>query len=73
MFTYSAVIYDGKKQSLVRHECGTDTEFTSYLDSRFGCHVCLWSNKELSANTLAVIEAARSNSKKDDFDKTNVL
>ena len=47
MFTYSAVIYDGKKQNLVRYDCGTDTEFSSYLESRFGCHVCLWSNKEL--------------------------
>ena len=35
MFTYSAVIYDGKKQNLVRYDCGTDTEFSSYLESRF--------------------------------------
>ena len=67
MFTYSAVIFDGKKQSLVRYECGTDTEFTSYLESRFGCHVRLWSDKELSENALAAIAASQKQSKKENF------
>ena len=67
MFTYSAVIFDGKKQSLVRYEYGTDTEFTSYLESRFGCHVRLWSDKELSENTLAAIAASQKQSKKENF------
>ena len=73
MFTYSAVIYDGKKQNLVRYHCGTDTEFSSYLESRFGCHVFLWSNKELSETTMAAIAASRAQSKKDGLDKTEVL
>ncbi|GFD69592.1 hypothetical protein [Alteromonas sp. KUL106] len=73
MFTYSAVIYDGKKQNLVRYECRTDTEFSSYLESRFGCHVCLWSNKELSENTMAAIAASRQLIEKDNVDKTEAL
>ena len=60
MFIYSAVIYDGNKQNLVRHECRTDTEFSSFLENEFGCHVCLWSNKELSESTLAAVEASRA-------------
>lgn len=59
MFIHSAVIYDGKKQNLVRYECRTDTQFKAYLESKFGCHVCLWSNKELSQSTIAVIEASK--------------
>ncbi|BFT30826.1 hypothetical protein D210916BOD24_20020 [Alteromonas sp. D210916BOD_24] len=55
MFLYSAVIYDGNKQRLVQYEGRTDTEFSSYLESKFGCFVCLWSNKELSEATLATI------------------
>lgn len=73
MFTYSAVIYDGKRQNLVRYDCGTDTEFSSYLESRFGCHVCLWSNKEVSETTMAAIAASRVQSKKDGLDKTEAL
>lgn len=73
MFTYSAVVYDGKKQNLVRYECGTDTEFASYLESRFGCHVCLWSNKELSENTMAAIAASHAQSKNEGLDKTEAL
>lgn len=73
MFTYSAVIYDGKKQNLVKYECGTDTEFKSYLDSHYGCHVCLWSNKELSEATLASIAATRTQTNLDDLDNTQTL
>ncbi|AUC87882.1 hypothetical protein CW735_06520 [Alteromonas sp. MB-3u-76] len=59
MFTFSAVIYNGNKQILIRHDCKTDTEFSDYLESQYGCHVCLWSNKELSESTLANIAAAK--------------
>ena len=59
MFTFSAVIYDGNKQSLVRHNCKTDSEFSAFLEARYGCYVCLWSNKELSENTLANIAATK--------------
>ena len=67
MFTYSAVIYDGKKQNLVRYDCGTDTEFSSYLEARFGCHVCLWSNKELSEAAMSAISTSQEQSKEKRF------
>ena len=59
MFTFSAVVYDGNKQTLVRYDGRTDTEFSAYLEARYGCYVCLWSNKELSQSTLATIAASR--------------
>ena len=59
MFTFSAVIYDGNKQTLVRYNGRTDAEFSDYLEARYGCYVCLWLNKELSESTLATIAASR--------------
>ncbi|GMM68127.1 hypothetical protein MTsDn1_14220 [Alteromonas sp. MTD1] len=60
MFTFSAVIYDGNKQNLVKFDARTESDFDAYLQSRFGCYVCLWSNKELSASTISMIANSQS-------------
>jgi len=55
VFTFSAVIYDGNKQNLVTFDAKTESDFVAFLEARFGCYVCLWSNKELSETTLKMI------------------
>lgn len=73
MYIFSAVIYDGKKQHLIKQECRTDTEFASYLERQFGCHVCLWSSKELSETALLAIAASQERNQQQGLNKTKVV
>ena len=58
MFTFSAVIYDGNKQSLVRYDGNDEEAFERYLNEKYACYVCLWSNKELSERAVTTIKSS---------------
>ena len=54
VFTFSALIYDGYKQQLVKGDYEDKNQFDAYLNAKFGVHVCMWTAKE---PTQTVIDA----------------
>lgn len=62
LYTFSAIIYDGNKQHLVKQDVLDQVAFEAYLQQQYGCYVCLWCNQEPTQSVLDVI-ASTSNSK----------
>ena len=60
MYTFSAVIYDGNRQHLVKQDVSDLAAFEAYLQQQYGCYVCLWYNQEPTQSVLDVI-ASTSN------------
>jgi len=55
LYTFSAIIYDGNRQHLVKQDVSDHEAFETYLQQQYGCYVCLWCNKEPTQSVLDVI------------------
>ncbi|MDO6569248.1 hypothetical protein Q4561_19435 [Alteromonas sp. 1_MG-2023] len=72
MFTFSALIYDGYTQQLVKGDYENKTQFDAFLNAKFGVHVCMWTAKEPTQEVIDAILHASLVAKENSSNKPNL-
>ncbi|QJR79783.1 hypothetical protein CA267_002720 [Alteromonas pelagimontana] len=45
MFEYTALIYNGIAQRLIKVEAGSDADLFNFLSQHYGVYICIWYEK----------------------------
>lgn len=46
MYQFTALIYDGLAQHLVKHQCTSVDEFNQYLHHVYPVYICVWMSQD---------------------------
>lgn len=60
MYSFSALIYDGRRQHLIAGEFDSSEQFNRHLENTYGIHVCLWQSQNTAHHIAQKINSVQT-------------